>query len=258
MNAGYTRIANGIDQFVSRALTAGFDRAVKRHPDERQFWNALFKSKLEHYQRTGLTDWDSPRSRAYYGLLLKDVKALTGTPASAIEMGCGTAVLSLLLAAEGSEVILVDRNQPALDYARVIERALRQELNFLGSVSYLHADFMELDQSLRADLVHNAGVIEEMDMSEAVRVVSRMRAHASRQVVVGVPNFFNPYLLGFWFRGGKGTERYYSRRGLKRVFQDAGIPGATVVNTSCIHPSLPARANRGLGLGFLHLAEAAA
>lgn len=258
MSATWDRLADGIDDVVSRALTAGFDYAVKRHPDERVFWNSMFEGKLAHYERSGLTDWDSPRSRAYYRLLLRDLTALIGTPASAIEMGCGTAVLSLLLAARGSEVTLVDRSQPGLEYARVIERRLRQDLTFAGSVRYVHADFMDLDGSVRADVVHNAGVIEEMPVSEAVRVVAMMRQHADRQVVVGVPNFFNPYLLGFWLHGGKGTERYYSRRTLSRVFRSAGMPGVTVVNTSCIHPSLPASANRGLGLGFLHLGIASA
>jgi len=256
MSGERTRVVDGIDNLVSRALTAVFDRAVKRHPDERVFWDSLFEGKLRHYESSGLTDWDSPRSRAYYSLLLNDLKRLIGRPASAIEMGCGTAVLSLLFAAEGSNVTLVDRSEPSLDYARVIEQRLRAELTFIGSVRYIHADFMHLDRSLRADMVHNAGVIEEMPISDAVQVVATMRGHANRQVVVGVPNFFNPYLLGFWLRGGKGTERYYSRRTLKRVFRSAGLPGVTVVNTSCIHPSLPASANRGLGFGFLHLGMA--
>ncbi|MBF6126600.1 class I SAM-dependent methyltransferase [Nocardia brasiliensis] len=257
MSSVISRIVDGVDDLLSRALTAGFDHAMKRHSDERQFWNMLFTSKLECHERTGLTDWDNPKSRTYYRLLHKDLTALVGRQASVIEMGCGTAVLSLLLAADGSEVTLVDRSEPGLAYARVIEQALREELTFVGSVKYVHADFTSLDRSLRADLVHNAGVIEEMDMSEAVRVVSLMRDHADRQVVVGVPNFFNPYLLGFWLRGGKGTERHYSRRGVERVLNSAGLPDVSVVNTSCVHPSLPAWANQGFGLGFLHLAAAA-
>jgi hypothetical protein len=76
--------------------------------------------------------------------------------------------------------------------------------------------------------------------------------------VVGVPNFFNPYLLGIWRKGGKGTERYYSKRDLSRVLHAAGLQRVRVVGSSCVHPLLPRCLNRGLSLGFLHLGVAEA
>jgi SAM-dependent methyltransferase len=250
------RVRDRVDKAVGTALTRLFDGVLKRHHDEQMFWDGLFVQKLRLFEETGRTDWDVPSSRSYYDLLLGDFTRLVGRPSSAVELGCGTAVLSLLLAAGGCRTTLVDRSAAALEYAGVIEARMRQDITFSGSVSYVRADFLDLDPAIRGEVVHNVGVLEEMPMGDSVRVLSSMRQRAESQVVVGVPNFFNPYLLDIWRRGGKGTERYFSRRTLERVFHEAGLVDVTVVNTSCIHPLLPAQFNRGLGFGFLHLGKA--
>lgn len=249
-------LLSGADRFAEAAVTWTFDRLLKQHPNESVFWETLFAEKMRVFEETGRTDWDSVRSRGYYEMLLQDFDRLVGRPASVVEMGCGTAVLSLLLAARGTRTTIVDRSAAALEYAKVLERRLRQDLTFAATVSYVHADLFELDGTIRGEIVHNAGVIEEMSIASATQVVAAMSERAERRVVVGVPNFFNPYLLGFWRQGGKGTERYYSGRTLSRVMSSAGLRNVRVRNTSCIHPSLPRTLNRGLGLGFLHLGVA--
>ncbi|ROO52682.1 methyltransferase family protein [Micromonospora sp. Llam0] len=250
------RLLENLERVTEAAVTQTFDRLLKKHPDEGVFWNNLFADKMRVFDETGKTDWDSPSSRSYYELLLEDFTRLSGTPSSALEMGCGTAVLSILLAAQGADATIVDRSAAALDYAKVLEQRLRREFTFVGTVSYVRADFLELDRTFCCELVHNCGVIEEIPIDSASEVVAAMAQHAERRVVVGVPNFFNPYLLGIWGRGGKGTERYYSARTLRRVLRAAGLRGARVSNSSCIHPLLPRTMNRGLGLGFLHLGVA--
>ncbi len=250
------RALGAIEEGMESAISTVFDALLKRHPDERVFWNSLFDEKLRIFEATGRTDWDVPSSQNYYKLLLGDFRSRIGTPATALEMGCGTAVLSMLLAAGGCNATIVDRSAAALEYARVIEARLRKEFTFLGRTTYIHSDFMSLDRSLRSEVAHNCGVIEEMPTAAAVAVVQAMSAHAGRQVVVGVPNFFNPYLLDIWRRGGKGTERYFSRRTLARVLRMAGLQDSVVFTSSCVHPLLPHAVNRGLGLGFLHLGVA--
>jgi len=245
-----------VEGAAENAISRTFDHFLKRHSDEGVFWNGLFAEKIRIFDETGHTDWDAPSSRGYYELLLRDFKRLVGTPASALEMGCGTAVLSMLLAVQGSDVTIVDKTATALCYAKIIEGRLREEFTFLGSVSYVHSDLLELERSLRGEVVHNCGVIEEMSAYDAVKVVAAMARHARRHVVVGVPNFFNPYLLGIWRRGGKGTERYYSKRTLARVLHAAGLHCVSVHNSSCIHPLIPQHVNCGLGLGFLHIGVA--
>lgn len=250
------RVREGLDRVAEHTISQTFDRLLKRHADEEVFWNRLFGEKMRLHEETGKTDWDSPNSRRYYELLLEDFRRISGTPATTLEMGCGTAILSILLAAQGADATIVDRSAAALAYAKIVEQRLRKEYSFSGTVSYIHGDFLDLSDDLRCEVVHNCGVIEEMPVDAAIKVVSTMAQHAERRVVVGVPNFFNPYLLGIWRRGGKGTERYYSKRTLRRVMHAAGLRDVGAINSSCIHPRLPRAANRGLGLGFLHLGVA--
>jgi hypothetical protein len=149
------------------------------------------------------------------------------------------------MAARGAQVTLVDVPRP-----------------FAGRVERVRGDVVELardpERFRSADLVHGAGVVEECAPEEALKLVRAMGALSRDRVLVGVPNFFNPYLLQIWRRHGKTSERYLSRRSLRRLVVGAGLVDVTVLTTSCLHPRLAdsrlARSLGAAGAGFLHVA----
>jgi 2-polyprenyl-3-methyl-5-hydroxy-6-metoxy-1,4-benzoquinol methylase len=165
---GFQGLNGGVQDACGRLISETFDRILKRHHDEAVFWEGLFADKIAIFADTGRTDWDSPASRRYYELLFQDFTRLVSRSASAIEMGCGTGVLSMLLAAQGTKATIVDRSPRALEYAKIIEKRLRREFTFRGSVSYVNGDVHSLDSSLRGEVVHNCGVIEEVSPQDAV------------------------------------------------------------------------------------------
>lgn len=239
---------------MNRTLTDFFfDALLKKHFNEEIFWTNIFEKKINLAENGEGTDWDKPNSKAYYKLLLADIKRWVGIPETATELGCGTGILSLLLAAEGTHVTLVDHLPDALKYARICEKRMREEFHFKGSVRYEQGDIMVSRPDWKADFVHNCGVIEEMSDDQIVSTISCMKEVSRSLVMVGVPNFYNPYLLGKFIDNGKGMERYFSQNSLKELMVKSDFKDVAAYSSSCIHPRLPPFINKPSPFGFLHL-----
>lgn len=223
-----------------------FNFLFQKHKDDLVFWKQLWKTKIELYKRTGKTDWDNYSSRRYYKMLLEDIENEVGIEIKnkkILEMGAGSGLLSLLMAAKGAEVYLVDILPEAIEYMKILERRLRDLLPiFSGSVKFIISDFNKISKKdvpyAYFDLVHNAGVIEECNIDKAVSIVVQMKNYVKQDgnIIVAVPNFFNPYLIKIWLQYGKGTEIFYTKFRLKEVLFKAGYSNIKVFISSYIYP----------------------
>lgn len=230
-----------------------FDALLKRHNNDTVFWTNRFSQKIAAYERGEGTDWDRPSAKAYYKYLRNDFKELAGTPRTAMELGCGTGILSLLMAAEGTDVVLVDHLPEALSYAKLCELSMRKDMSFKGTVRYEFADASSYQLKEKFDLVHNCGVIEEMAPDQAERIVQSMKQASNDSVIVGVPNYYNPYLLQKFIQNGKATEQYYSQDLLAKLLSGIECSDVQTITSTFIHPKLPPQLNRRSPFGFLHL-----
>lgn len=245
-----------------------FNIIFQKHENDIAFWRQLWSRKIELFNKTGMTDWDSFSSQRYYQILLSDLTTYLDFDSKnkkVLEMGAGTGILSLLMAAKGAEVYLVDILPEAIVYMKILENKLKKELPFfLGSVKYITKDFNSLTNKdfpyHYFDLVHNMGVIEEYSSDEVVIILSKMRkyTHSKGITLVGVPNFFNPYLIKIWSKYGKGNEIFYTKRLLRKVLLKAGLVNVKVINSSYVYPFKRfTKLERWLGrhgLGFLKIA----
>lgn len=245
-----------------------FNFIFQKHNDDISFWKQHWNNKIEIYNKTGKTDWDSFSSQRYYKILLEDILTyLNFNPRNKkiLEMGAGTGILSLLMAARGAKVYLVDILPEAVVYMKILENEFRNKLPFFrGSVNYIVKDFNKLtnkDMPLHYfDLVHNMGVIEEYPLDQVASIISIMKRYTrlKGRIIVGVPNFFNPYLISIWSKYGKGNEIYYTQRRLREVLLRIGLTKIQVVNSSYVYPfNKFTKLERWLGrhgLGFLKIA----
>lgn len=251
-----------------KVVTKLFDISFKKNKNEQIFWKEIFQNKINIYNKNGISDWDIRASKRYYQILLCDIKELLEIKnfngIRSLELGCGTSILSLLMASEGATVYLLDQLQEALDYSKILENQISKSLNFTGKVNYINANFFEIEDLKKTfidfDIVHNIGVIEEHSPTEAQSIIEIMKKIANKYVIVGVPNFFNPYLLSFWFKNGKANELYYSRGSLCRLMKRLELRETKVVTTSYLYPfkkfTRLEKFTANIGFGFLHLAVA--
>lgn len=245
-----------------------YNLLLKRHDDDILFWKQFWAEKNKIYRENNKTDWDVFSSKRYYHVLLKDIEKYVGADFKAkkiMELGSGSGMLSILMAAQGAEVYLVDISSESLEYAKILEAKLRGDTpEFLGEIAYLHKNFDDVlsDKSMWSvfDLVHNEGIIEEYAENNAVAIVSGMRrlTRPGGIVMVGVPNFFNPYLIKLWIKNGKGGELFFTKKRLNMLCAQAGLSNIVAFTSSYIYPFKKFRKIESslgkAGLGFLHLA----
>lgn len=127
--------------------------------------------------------------------------------------------------AQGAHAYGIDISAPTLRQAQAA---------FDGHASSLHAAVGDVRDipfaSDSFDAVYSMGTIEHFDETEqAVREIARVLKPGGR-AIIGVPNRYDPFLrpafaallqsLGLY---GYGFEKSYSRRGLRRMLEDAGL-----------------------------------
>lgn len=131
-----------------------------------------------------------------------------------LEVGCGTAILSLLLADCGFDVTASDLNQEMLDYARnrMVLKGLK--LNFIA------ADMFKLSSLFpprHFDTICHKGVMEHFSDKDIVRGLMEQRK-VSHKVVFCVPNN-RAKLTDQCF----GDERLLNNRRWKYLIKEAGF-----------------------------------
>lgn len=144
-----------------------------------------------------------------------------------IEMGSGKGDVSLLLALEGAEVSLFDREGSAFVRAR-------QQFGYYGlSPRSILGDLVDLDRELvgRFDVAISWGVVEHFQRPAAFEacLAHRRAVRDGGMVVISVPNAWSlPYRLHKWYRQRRGTWKWglelpFSPTELKNIARRMGL-----------------------------------
>jgi len=93
-------------------------------------------------------------------------------------------------------------------------------------------------RKLTADIVHNCGVIEHYKDKGILKILEEMKrvAHKDGQVIVVMPNLLSPEIIYRMIKYGKGSERYISKKKLRRLLRGVDLQDIEVksVNASVI------------------------
>ena len=234
---------------------------------------AEIKLYKAHYQHQ-IDELDDIYEVRYYYSLLNDFKSLLKIRKfdryKILEIGCGSGMLSILMAKEGANVWLIDKDEKWLEYSRLIVNSIKE--NILGNIYYIKADILNNDTFLSDynsyfDIVHSEGLIEHYPYDVAVEILKNMKKLSvpRGKVIVGVPNFFSPDCIYLFTKYGMIGELYYSRKMLKKIMMKAGFFDVQMVSSSYIFPSiiykhqenplfkLSEKILKRFELGFLHL-----
>ena len=182
-------------------------------PDLAGYWRKELASLREFrsgarggtYRDWQPTKWQSLR-RVLDGVFAHCAEAGT-PPRSAVELGCGSATLSIKLAQRGVRVTGVDREPDALDLAR----ACCDGLGLPTSPRFVRGDFLTerlSDTVAPADLVLSGGVIEHWDVDGQLRALQAHVDLSNRWVLVTVPNLDSPVFQSF-LHWAEATGRLY-------------------------------------------------
>lgn len=147
-------------------------------------------------------------------LLIELIIENTPKDSRILETGCGTALLSLILADYGFKVTALDLEKNVINYAekRICLNTL--ELNFIqGNILKLS----QLFKNNYFDIVCHSGVMEHFNDNDIIKSLSEQRV-ISNQVIFSVPNNRNK-LTDKHF----GDERFLSNQKWVRLIKEAGF-----------------------------------
>lgn len=170
--------------------------------DLSSYWRKELTSLREF--RTGpggatYRDWQPTKWQSLRGILDRAVAhcAAAGSPLrSSVELGCGSATLSIKLAERGVKATGVDRVPDALELAR----ACCNGLSLPAAPRFVQGDFLSerfTDTVERADIVLSGGVIEHWGVEGQLRALKAHLDLSQRWVLVTVPNLDSPVFQSF-------------------------------------------------------------
>lgn len=102
-----------------------------------------------------------------------------------LEAGCGTALLSIILADYGFDATAMDLSTEVLDFAQ--QRVVLKH----GRIQYVQGDLYKLRDMFEKssfDIVFNQGVMEHFSEENIVKILEEIR-HISSKFIFSVPNY---------------------------------------------------------------------
>jgi SAM-dependent methyltransferase len=177
------------------------------------YWGKELASLRRFRERAGhatYRDWQPTKWQSLRGLIdttLERCAAAGSPPRSAIELGCGSATISIKLAKRGLAVTSVDMVPEALQLAR----ECCEGLALPAPPKFVLSDFCRkrLSETVEsADLVLSGGVIEHWEVDGQREVLRRHLALSNRWVLLTVPNLDSPVFRSF-IRWAKAADRFY-------------------------------------------------
>lgn len=172
-------------------------------------WVALFKSS----ERNLFSQCINNR------MLIELVIQNTPKGGKVMEAGCGTALLSLILADYGYDVTALDYTEEVLGYAQA--RVGSNSLN----IKFMQGDILELTSMFDNryfDTVCHSGVMEHFSDKDIVASLSEQKMIA-KKVIFNIPNNRNKLLPGHF-----GDERFLNNEKWLSLIKEAGFNKAKV------------------------------
>ena len=186
--------------------------ATSTPPDLGAYWRKELASLRTFQTCTGgatYRDWQPTKWQSVRRIVdtaFAHCAAAGAPPRSAVELGCGSATLSIKLAKRGVTVTGVDRVPDALELAR----ASCDGLDLPVSPEFVLCDFLAgcVSGVARADLVLSGGVIEHWAFDGQLRALQTHLDLSERWVLVTVPNLDSPVFRSF-IHWAQATDRFY-------------------------------------------------
>jgi len=151
--------------------------------------------------------------------LLEIIMQETPVKGKILEAGCGTALLSLLLADSGFDVTAMDLTDEVIEYAKK-----RFCLNGI-KLNYKRGDILKLGsffEEKEFDTICHSGVLEHFSDDEIIRSLKEHKK-ISKKVVFNIPNNRNKLTQKSF-----GNERLMNNRVWVRLIQQAGYASVKV------------------------------
>ncbi|ACL75412.1 class I SAM-dependent methyltransferase [Ruminiclostridium cellulolyticum] len=199
--------------------------------NEMEYWNRLWQKSIDYYKEKGIPEEiESLWWKYLYDEMLEHYIELLGTinNKTICELGCGSGYSSIMMATKGAKVTLVDYAPLSSVYSKHICQYMNIDTD---KINFITDDAFSKDLDIgQFDVVWNCGVIEHYKWDEAVELIKIMAKHATKggKVMVTLPNLLSPEFIYLTVTVGKGSEKYYSYRMLKKIMQEAGLSNVKV------------------------------
>lgn len=192
-------------------------------------------------QAERIWNWESPagkrRAERRAALLREAARLAPGR--RAIELGCGTGVFLIRLAASGADILGVDVTSDLLSRARARLSSIPNVRLVLGNAERLPC------ADARMDAVYGSSVLHHLDLDTALAEVARV-LRPGGWAAFAEPNIVNPQVavmfhLGltrryFWL---SPNEMAFSRFRAARAMRRAGFVDVSVQPFDFLHPATP-------------------
>ena len=246
-----------------------YDYCLRSKNDTAEDWDKYFKRKLDQYHQNGSTRLDSLGALIYHQDIIRVVKNIIGIKSlqkiKVLEMGAGSGATTLLMVEEGARGVITDKSTKALEYAKINSTKIKSK-----NIKMVEDDlFQSRISDGKFDIVQNYGVLEHFSDTEIARAIEIMKRKCKKGgfLIIGIPNYFSPVEnLFFWFKRGKGNERYLNKEKLRFLLKEHGLRDIVTVTSGNVYTHFffgrlskytrffEIFLGEKLGLGSLHIA----
>lgn len=174
-----------------------------------------------------------PYAAEYWGYTLpirQAIKEQVKPPAKILEVGCGAAILAILLHEQGYRVVAVDEDPEIIKIAQDSAKCFRSSLIIEQASAFDLSRYHEM-----FDLTFSLGLIEHFDRQTTIRLLQE-QAKCSPLVLAGIPTKYTTYVARIT------DERFYTLREFKKIFREAGFE----ILKSFVHCDVPSKLSTNL------------
>lgn len=207
---------------------------AKTREEEWENWHIRIQQQINNFKKKGImpVELSDPDEKRYYKILYDTVIPFfpKGRKNKFIEIGSGSGTLSALLQKTFpmTEAYLLDDAKTALEYSKIINKNAIRILEDARKTSFRSNSF---------DFVYSIGLVEhftdnsiEEILIESVRILKK-----DGVMFLAVPNFLSPDIISIWHKYGKGSERYISKKQLRRYMYNLDLEVVKVGNLKYVN-----------------------
>ncbi|MCL5795295.1 MAG: class I SAM-dependent methyltransferase [Patescibacteria group bacterium] len=220
-----------MDDLITKLVDLLSRHNFKNNQTEKEYWERFWLGQKDYFIKNKeileINDpWDFNCNLAlhnHYKSIIKNIKNK-----SFLECGTGSGFESCLISKDGGNVSIIDYTNASINYAKIVASRTGQNVK----MKFILKDFLQYKPKEKFDVVWNCGVIEHYDEKNAVILIKKMKylTKSGGRVLITIPNLLSPQSLYWSIFFGKGSEKYFSHRSLKRTMEQAGLTNVKITN----------------------------
>jgi SAM-dependent methyltransferase len=174
-------------------------------------WGLIYKNKIKKAGGVKRYIENKIKREKQFVKIIKKYADLS--PGYIVEAGCGTAIISFMLASMGYHVVALDKDREMLQLAKSLSCYFP---NAKGKIKFIRGNILHFPKINNVNIIFSKGVLEHFNDSKIINILQQ-QLRLSNYVIFSVPSsFFKGY------PGEYGNERFLDKKSWRSIIENSG------------------------------------